>query len=226
MEDQKVQESGAPTSKSGTQTSEQKPEETKQEKEDLNRVVKFDDHKRALDDMHKYKKKVQEYEERLGQIESQRLKEKEDFKTLAEMREKERDEYREKYESLNDSLISNKKYDAVHSAALKLGLRSEAEGDLGLLNLNEVNVEYTSEGRMLVHGVDEYVQNLKKTKPHWFKDTSVPNFNGGGATEKPNGNTVLTPQEFVRLERQYKMKGDKTKLAELYNRFQKQRAQT
>jgi len=189
------------------------------------RVVKFDDHKRALDDMHKYKSKVRELETKLGSLESDRLREKEDYKTLAERAAAERDDYRSKYEKLNDSFIHNRKYDSIHAAALKSGLLSEAENDLELLDLSPVEIEATSSGRLLVHGADVFVDELKKRKPHWFKPEGTAKINRGGANAKPSEPERLTPQKYVELERKYRREGKINKIRELNEKYLSQRKQ-
>jgi len=141
MSDNDTNVSGAPTVDSGAVDGQT---ETKADKSEDKKVVAWEDHKRALDDMHKFKREREELKARMGSIESERLREKEDFKGLAERYENEAKEYKEKYEGLNTSLQQNAKFNEVRAAALKAGLRGEAESDLELLGLDTVEVELTS----------------------------------------------------------------------------------
>jgi hypothetical protein len=188
------------------------------------KTVSFENHKRALDDMHKYKSKVREYEERLGNLEADRLKEKEDWKTLSERHEKERDDYKTKYEGLNSSLQMNEKSRYVRESAIKAGIRTEALDDLDRLDLNGVGLEYTTGGRMLVNGHEDFVEDLKKTRPFWFKDKKMPTINSAGGTTPPDTNQDLTAARFLELETKYKRENKPAELKALYQKWDTARA--
>ncbi len=160
-------------------------------------------------DMLKYKDKMIEAQESLSKRDDEALREKQDYKTLYERSQEHANESEKKYTSLKGNVFSNEKHNAVLMAALKSGLRPEAEQDLGLLTLDGVQVEATTEGRFLVHGADEFVRDLKKTKGYWFKDENVPMINSGGTGKKsaelPN---EITAEIILELERKKNL-GDK-----------------
>lgn len=186
------------------------------------KVVAFDDHKRALDDLHKFKRsaseaqlRADELERKMKEIEDQKLVERNEFKTLYERERDKSKELEGKYNSLTKNLFDDRKYNEVRAAALKAGLRPEAETDLELLDLNGVAVERTDKGRIIIHGAGEFVDDLKKKRPYWFQDSKVPNFNGGGANPPKDGAPrELTAEYMVELENK-KRRGDK-EAAKLY----------
>lgn len=218
---EEVKTGGAGTQESSAQEGETTTSTTQTEAE---KKVGWKDHKRALDDMHKFKREAQEAAQRLASLEAERLAEKEDFKGLAEKYQKERDTYKQNLEKERGAFQLDRKYSAVKEAALKLGLRNER--DLDLINLDDVGVEYTSEGRMFVNGVDEFVAQLKADRPHWFQDKSAPRFNGGGATTEPPKNEPLTARKVYELERKYRSEGKLDKVKELYEQYSKQKQAT
>lgn len=67
----------------------------------------------------------------------------------------------------------------MKAAALQAGLRPEAIDDLEALELDLVDVESTSKGRLNVLGVDEQIKKLQKAKPHWFGGKTAPKLNAG-----------------------------------------------
>lgn len=169
-------------------------------------TIKKEDHDRALKDMHKYKsdlKKIQaDYQALLSkqkEDEESKLAQQNEFKTLAERFKAEAEKERKEKKELLDSFYLNQKMSAVRSSALKAGLRTEAETDLDLLSLDAVALERTDQGRVIVHGADEYVQDLKKQKPHWFSAKQVANVNSGGGTNAATGGEI-TPKDIVALE--------------------------
>lgn len=166
------------------------------------RVVAWEDHKRALDDLHKFKKQVSELETKFSQIEDQRLRDQNDWKQLAEKEKKRADDADAKVKTITGSLVLTQKHQAVQKAALDAGIRQEALADLDLLDLNEVQVEATSTGRYIVSGANEYIDELKAKKPHWFKTAKAPNLNtGGGGAPRDTKSGEITAEKIVQLER-------------------------
>lgn len=176
------------------------------------KVVDYEDHERALKDLHKFKQsykqtetRMKELEKQLQEQESQKLKEKEDWKTLAEKRLERATELEQKLEKVTNNIFSNRKYDEVRAEALRAGLRPEAEDDLRLLSLEPVVVEATTEGRFLVNGAKEFVEDLKRTRKHWFKLGGVPDVNTGSSSYTTQSSTVSI-QELGKLENEFRKK--------------------
>lgn len=197
------QESGASTSDGGAKGEQQ---------QETPKSVSYDDHKRALDDLNKFKgewKKSQEAinatRAELESLKNQRLAEKEDYKTLAEKYQAELKQKDTELTQFRDGFFTSKKYDAVYASALKAGLRGEAEADLSLLPLDGVEVERTDHGRVMVHGSDSYVERLKRERPHWFKSEEPPRVNSGGG--KLPSNEPLTRDKVYELEKAYRKSG-------------------
>ena len=214
-------ESGASTEQSGAQSETTTDEVTPVNESTEQRTVSLSDHKRVLDDMHKFKRELSDLRNDQSQREATSLAEKEDWKALSEKYMKERDESTSKLEKERTSYQHDVKYRAVKDAALKAGLRNER--DLNLIPLDEIKIEYTSEGRMIVNGVDAFIKDLKKDREHWFQDKTVPNFNSGGAGAASAESETLTATRVFELEQKYKREGNKQKVKELYDRYNKQK---
>lgn len=181
------------------------------EKKEATKFIDPKDHQRALDDMMKYKKASQEVEalrEEKRSWEQQQMKQKGLDKELAEKLEKELNKEREEKNRLKNSLIVNQKYEAVRAAAIKAGILPEAESDLEMLDLEDLSSELTTKGRVLVHGADEFMEKVKKTKPHWFKGGSEVKFNGGGTGGDKSETAPLTMKDIAALKYKDKKKYD------------------
>ena len=190
--------------------------ETKAEK-----LIKMEDHERALKDLHKYKSlakdldaKVNDFEARFSAIENDKLSAEGRKDELIEKYKKQLAEKDGKIQSISDSFFTTKKHDAVLAECKKLGLSDE--GDLSLLSFDGVEVEKTDQGRVIVHGAEEFAQELKKNKSHWFTSQSAPKVNTGGARKDPVP-TELTAAYMYKLERQ-----DKAKFLELMPKYMEQ----
>lgn len=151
------------------------------------------DFKRLREDMLKYKKDNQLLKKQMDDLKQQKMKEQNDWKTLYE-------EELGKRESFEKGYVKEKKQTALRSAVQKLGLRPEAEQDLDLLGLDQIHEEFTSDGRILVHGAEQYAEELKKTRSWWFKSSEPPKFNPGGG-KGPDQPKELSAQYMVSLEK-------------------------
>jgi hypothetical protein len=175
------------------------------------------DHQRALDDMHKFKGQVREYQakldEAMNQIEtmkSQGLKEKEDWKTLYESTKSKLDETNQAKERLRESVFSSERYKAIYPALKKAGLRDDAENLVDLHDWgSDLQIEVTSAGRFQVDGVDSAVDLFKAKYPYAFANPKAPRVNGatGSSAGLPPA-TELTPEKLIEIERQCRKKGD------------------
>lgn len=164
------------------------------------KTVSWDNHQRSLDDMHKFKKRTAELEQKLGNIESERLKEKEDWKALAELEKNRADKAEADYKNTVSTIVNTQRLSEIKTVAIQSGLRKEAIADLELLDTSEVQVEATSSNRFLVHGATEYVERLKNQKPHWFAKDNPPNINSGGGGVPPTNDGVITPTDVYAAE--------------------------
>lgn len=188
-----------------------------EQQDNKDKVVSWDDHQRALNDLKRFKAEAKqrsqaerELAKRIEDMETSRLQEKEDFKSLAEKRAERIRELEGETESLKSGVFNSKKYDAVYAEAIRAGLRPEAESDLELLSMDSVAVEMTQSTngnrRFQVSGAKDFVEELKRTRKHWFKNSNIPDVNPGGKAF--SGSTgVVTAAEVNRLERVFNKSG-------------------
>jgi hypothetical protein len=176
---------------------------------------------RALADMHKYKAAARETTEKLKAIETNGLKEKEDWKKLAEIKEEEARVALEESNRLKTSFVNEKKFSAVKEAALKAGVISQAMSDLELLSLDDVQIETTSTGKLNVLGADDFVNRIKTLKPHWFGavkttvNSSIP-----GVTT--SGSTTVSKDDIIKLSLEASKSGDYTAYRQALVKFNQQ----
>ncbi len=171
------------------------------------KLVSEDDHNRALEDLHKFKKQAKESLERTQKLEADLeklkkdgLKSTNDYKTLFEQAEQEKETLKGENKKLKDGFMDHLKRSELRAKAVEKGIKKEALDDLSLVDTSEIETEFTSSGRYLINGVDGFVERLKKTKQHWFASNNPANINtggkGGGGEGKP-----LTHSYMLELER-------------------------
>jgi hypothetical protein len=172
------------------------------------RVVSWDSHKRALDDMHKFKSAVATLEAKIGEIESDKLKQANDFKTLYEREKADKEALNQKYQQTLQGTVNTHRFSEIRAEAMKAGLVDTAVSDLELLDLSDVEVEATSSGRFIVSGAKEKVERIKSERPHWFRKMGAPSVNGGGGGV---ATVTKTTADDVYLAEQQMKRGQITK---------------
>lgn len=181
---------------------------------------------RIKKDMLRYKQERDELQKQMEDMKLKGHKEKEDWKTVAEHHEIKAKEYEQKFSGLQSALVNEKKYAALSSEALKQGINPASLPDLELLDFDEVQVETTSTGKILVTGQDRAIAKLKTLRPHWFTN-GVPSVNPSSPqTFRPNPNQV-TVADLNAAEAQYrktKSDSDKQTYFELIQKFKAQQA--
>jgi len=209
---QEQQDSGATKSaESGAPEDTKAHEQNKATQEEEEKVSKAE-LKRVLDDLHKYKSKMKQFEEQLNvkdaelqSLNDQRLAEQNDHKTLAQQWKERFEAEKTKNEQFIDSFYLSKRQDAVLAAARKAGLRKEAEADLLSMSFDDtVAIEKTDHGRVIVHGADDWVRKeIIEQRSHWLEQKKAPSFNPGGGkvplSEKDlNGSTLFELEKAAR----------------------------
>ncbi len=121
---------------------------------------------RLLAESKKNKKLAQEYRSKLETLEKTKLEEQSQYKELYQKSE-------EKYQGLYKSLVREKIKSAVADRATKSGA-IDVEAVLKLGNAELLQVDQES---LEVHGVDEFVEELKKTKQYLFQPAKTPTIN-------------------------------------------------
>lgn len=168
------------------------------------KTVAWQDHQRALADLHKNKDEAKKLREELKKRDEQKLKETNDWKSLAEKYQGERDEAKTESERTSSAFKNTLRAQKVQALAEKAGLRTEARDDLDLLDLDGVEVDVTESGRYLIKGADSFVESLKKSKPHWFKAATAPKFNsGGGKSGASDDDGPIDAQKVASIERKF-----------------------
>lgn len=168
------------------------------------RAVPWSDHRRAIDDMHEYKTRAKQLEADIAASNEERLKEKEQYKELAEINKKEAEKWKSEAEKGNSLFEQTQKHAAVTKEAVEAGILPEALGDLDLVELDSLKIETTNQGRFAVHGAKEFVADLKNNKPHWFKVAEGPNVDSGGGGTPPGEPAPKTAADVLKAEREWK----------------------
>lgn len=192
--------------------------------QDPSKVIKPEDHQRALDDMHKFKRQAAEFEAKFNELSTQLselkkndLKGKEDYKALWEASEAEKNSLKAETTKLKQSVVLTEKFKAAQSALMTAGLKKEALKILERETFDEIVVEWTSEGRILTNGVDTFVDKFKKEFPFAFQSAAAPTFNGGGGGGSGgSGGEEITPAKIIELEMKMKTPGSKQEDKDAY----------
>jgi hypothetical protein len=211
--------SGKGTGGGSTDIDEDDKDDTKGGKKDY---VSRADHDRALADLNKFKKAAEKAAQDKKDSETARLKESNDWKTLAERKELEAQEARDEATKLRGSYVTDKKYNAVRQQCEALGLRPEAVVDLESLDLEDVGIETTSTGKINVLGADKFSKALKSRRPHWFTDKATPKVNTNGQRILDSGDAT-TAKDLLKLQAEGIKSGDMSKYQEAHKKFQQQR---
>lgn len=214
--EEKITGSGAPAGDMDGAPDAKIPEKAEPEK----KVVPVENHKRALDDLHRYKNTAKELEARLNAVEEERLREKQDFKALAERYKAESEANSGKLREVNALIERSQKLAALERAALEAGIRPEAIDDLESLRLDTIQLETTSNGRFIVNGVKDFVEDIKSRKPHWFNKAKPPTVDSGGGGAKPTGDGKVTANDMIEMERKVRVgKATKEQYQALWKRY-------
>lgn len=158
-----------------------------------------------------------------GQLKSNELagmKDKEQWKEIAELKETENAQLREKNDSLTTGVIKREKMSAIRTAAVQAGIRKEALDDLDLYEFAEVQIETTSLGNFNVVGVQTAVEALKLRKPYLFGKKSG-NLNGGLPDVVTAGSVtidqVMKAADKARIENSPEAKAEYSRLTKIFN---------
>jgi hypothetical protein len=192
-------------------------------------AIKPEDHLRAIDDLKKFKAKSRELETKLQQLmqEQESLKEKglteaNDFKSLYEQAKNKNAEWEARYSKMKENIAYNEKYKAAQAALINAGIRKDALKLLDKEPLDEIIVEYTSEGRTLTSGVEEYVDKFKKEFGAFaFESKGPTRVNGSGGSSSMSSDGPITAAEVYMIERKHGLTSNEYKSA--VEQFKKQK---
>lgn len=186
MSDNDKSGSGAPAGTEGGASATNQPGEMPSNTPPKNTVA-WNDHQRALNDLHKFKTESATLKEQLDALETEKLKANEDYKAAYEREAEKAKAAETRATNFSKWAINSKKSDSLKTAAVAAGIRKEAMSDLDLLDLDSLPSEITSNNRILIQGVESFVEQLKADKPHWFRKEGPPNINGAGGGAPPTG---------------------------------------
>lgn len=174
---------------------------------DSGKPVSRADHQRALADLHRFKSKAKETEDALAAVKKEirdlkaAAEKPDDFKTKYERLLEEQQELKGERDSLKSSVVLAERHRAVLPELTKAGFREDAAELLELLDMGDLEVEVTSTGRFLVHGVSDFVETAKKKFPYAFSRPPVRGVNGGGGGGSSGGGApVWTAEKVHELE--------------------------
>lgn len=150
----------------------------------------------------------------------QELKTKEDYKTLADQLEKELLEEKRKNDVTWSWFENNKKMDTIKAIAASQGLRKDALSILENMELDGVEVEKTSTGRINVLGADAFVSGLKTKMPFLFESKTA-KINA----ENPqvnSGNGPITYERLMQLKEEWRKSGDSAAYSDALRKYKQQ----
>lgn len=173
----------------------------------------------------KFKKETEARTKADEKAKADKLKAENKFKELADENEKKALEATQRAERIENSYLTDRKFNAVRTAAEKLGLRVEAVADLEGLDLDDIQVETTSTGKINVLNADKFASRLKTQKPHWFQDPKATkvNSNGQRVVDDSSDTGEMTGSKLLKLEMECRKKGDMAPYQAAFKKFQQQR---
>jgi len=163
----------------------------------------------------------------LEDIKVKQMKQTDNWKELAETKEKRVIELEGENKMIRESVVNSIKTSALQSAAAKLGLHPSAVKYLNDSSvLDEVEIETTSTGRWNVLNAELVAQNFKATNPLLFQDPRAPSVNTTTPGVIPNGGSKVTPEMLNELSKKFaktKSKEDELAYKSAIRIFQAQR---
>lgn len=177
---------------------------------DDDKPVNRADHRRAVDDMMRWKRKAADNERALADVqrklqEIERKGKGEDIEDLKRQLE----EATSKNERLQSNVITVEKKRAIVPALTEAGLRADAKKILDHLDLDDLEVEISTHGNVNVHGIEAFVKKVKREYPFAFETKKAKKVDAGGSGgDGGGGGEDWTPAKLVQLETKCKAKGD------------------
>lgn len=180
------------------------------------RSVSWDDHQRALADLHRFKGQSKALSSQLAAMQSefeslkgQIATEKKDFENLYVSEKSKREAIESEKTKLLNNVLNSERHRAAYPALKKAGLRDDAENLLDIISLDGIDVEATSSGRFTCSGIPDFIEDVKKKFPYAFQKPAAPLVNGanGAGSTGANGGT-WNPAKLVALESECRKKKD------------------
>jgi hypothetical protein len=179
------------------------------------------DHLRALQDLKRFKEEAKTLKEQQQAAKEAEMRKNQEWEALAKQKEEEAKAARTDAEKLKANVLNDRKYTALREHATKLGLRQEALSDLDMVDLSDIEVEYTSTGRVNVQGADRAAEKLKAMKPHWFGSKTPPNVDTTDLRVNPGA--TVTVKQLQEAQKKAQKTGDTSEYNALAKKFQAQK---
>ena len=183
----------------------------------------------ALDKIKRENQRIKEERDALlKQMDDLKIKTHKDqnnWKEVAEINEQKAADAEKKFSGLQSALINEKKMNALSIEAQKQGINPASLPDLEMLDFDEIHVETTSTGKILVSGADKAISTLKVQRPHWFSKAVPPVNTATPRVNVPEGQSV-TLADVNAAEAQWKKsksESDKQIYFETIMKFKSQR---
>lgn len=173
--------------------------------------VSLEEHEHVKRDMFRYKDKyksleneLESFKSRFSELEKKGLAEANDYKTLYERAVEENNTLKSDRDNLKQSVLNSERYRAVTPKLREMGLREDAENLLDLQDLSGVEIEATSSGRFICHGVEAFAETFKKNHPYAFKQKSLNGVNGSGGSNAISDSGPVTASDVITAEKEFK----------------------
>jgi endo-1,4-beta-mannosidase len=152
--------------------------------------------KNAMKGLDEIKSKLSAYEAQIKEVEEQRLKEKEDFKTIAQIKEKESIEWKAKYGALEAKLQTSAKLGAIKKEFEKMGLRDAKAVDMLLNLVRSEHLKYDEENQIVI-GAEDEARRIKESIPMVFA-ANASKMNHDAANATPGALSVEGLQDLIK----------------------------
>jgi hypothetical protein len=151
-------------------------------------------------DMHRYKDETARLKKELDDAKLAKLKDAQNWEEIAKLKEKEANENKAAFEGLKSSLVDSHRFAALEKEALKAGIHPQSLGDLQMLDFNELTIETTSTGKIIVNGADKAISALKLKRPHWFGANPVTINSSSPEVLSPTGAVSIADLEKAEID--------------------------
>lgn len=170
-----------------------------------NDMLKFKQQLRTIE------KEKEELSKRAKELELAGLRAKEDYKAMYEDAEKRAADADAKFKQSQRAIIDDKKLFAMRSELQRLGMIDQALGDVErMIDLEDVEVEFTSSGRVNVLNAKDLAERFKAQRPFLFQQASGPKVN----TQTPGVISPSTVSMDMVKQLEAKWKKERTAVAE------------
>jgi len=199
----------------------EEPKATEPQAEIASDVVPRHAYESVTTDLHKYKQKLREFEQKFEEQQTSKLKANEEWKSLYESEVSKRESAEMQAKRLEDSFVFNKKMDVIKQEAIKQGIHNAALNDLEHMGFDDVQIQKTvrEDGLQSVDivGAADAIARLKAAKEYLFNKNTPPKTN----TSDPEVGlpSEVTVDQVLKAEKD----GNTQKYRELLMKYQKQK---